>query len=213
MPAMLTAPFRPSAPASPADFADPAWAGTPVVPLGRTWRGDDAPPAIASTVRLLWTPDHAWFGFTCPFTELDVDADPDPAVERMGLWERDVCEVFVQGPAEPDAGHYKEFEVAPTGQWCDVAIHQPRVDIDWGWQSGMRAAGAIDTAGGVWRAAIGVPFDAVGGAPHPGDSWRINLFRVSRAGGARHFLAYAPTGTPAPDFHVPAAFVPLTFTR
>jgi hypothetical protein len=64
----------------------------------------------------------------------------------------------------------------------------------------------------VWRAVLRVPFSAFGGAPTAGDVWRANLFRISRVHGVRQFLACAPTGTPVPDFHVPAAFVPLKFT-
>ena len=117
----------------------------------------------------------------------------------------------MQSPLEPAADSYKEFEVAPTGQWCDLAIQRPRVDVDWRWQSGMRTAAAIDAAAATWRAVMTVPFSAFGVTPRPGDRWRANLFRVSRLHGARHYLAYAPTGTAAPDFHVPDRFVPLLF--
>jgi hypothetical protein len=58
-----------------------------------------------------------------------------------------------------------------------------------------------------------LPFDGLGGRPRPGDAWRLNLFRIGRVGGVRQYLALAPTLTAAPDFHVPAAFVPLQFDR
>ena len=160
---------------------------------------------------MLWTPSHLWLGFECRYLELDADAACDTAVERPALWERDVCEAFVQSPREPGPESYKEFEVAPTGQWLDVAVRRPRKTIDWHWQSGMETAAAIDAVARRFAAVARIPFAAFGGPPERGASWRINLFRIARIDGVRQFLAYAPTGTPTPDFHVPAAFVPLLF--
>lgn len=209
---MLTAPFRPDSPPRRASFDDGVWRDVPVVALTRTWRGEPAPAGLETIARLLWTADALWFGFACGFTELDADTTFDASIERHGLWERDVCEAFVQSPHEPSASSYKEFEVAPTGQWFDVAVRTPRLDIDWTWNARLETAAAIDHAAGRWTAVMRVPFAAFGGPPAPGDAWRANLFRIGRVGGVRQFLAYAPTGTSAPDFHVPAAFVPLVFT-
>lgn len=196
-----------------ADLDDPLWRSTPPVAIAATWRGDAAPAELATVVRLGWCASYLWLAYDCAYRELDADegASVDVTTERGALWERDVCEAFVASTAEPHADSYKEFEVAPTGQWCDLAIHRPRVDVDMGWQSGMATAAAIDAGAGRWRAVMRVPFTAFGGAPAPGDVWRANLFRIGRVGGARQYLAFAPTGTPAPDFHVPHAFVPLVF--
>lgn len=192
-----------------ADFDHPAW--QPAVPLALRGHWADAPAALATTARLLWTMADLWVGFTCGYSELDIDTGADPGVERHGLWERDVCEIFVRSPREPHSASYKEFEVAPTGQWCDLAIHGPRVDVDWRWQSGMRTAATIDVDAAAWRAVMAVPFSAFGVAPTAGDRWHANLFRISRHRGVRHYLAHAATGTPTPDFHVPERFVPLVF--
>jgi len=205
--------FAATAPPLAADFTHPAWQAAPPLALDRLWSGSAAPAELATTARLVWTPVDLWVGFVCAFTDLDVDDSPDSAVERVGLWDRDVCEIFVRSSYEPHPASYKEFEVAPTAQWCDLAIHQPRLDVDWRWQSGMRTAAAIDAAAASWRAVMRIPLAAFGGAPRAGDEWHANLFRVSRSGGERHYLAWAPTGTPAPDFHVPDRFVPLRFSR
>lgn len=208
---MVIAPFRDVPPPLHARFEAAAWHGVPRTPLTRSWRGDPAPAGMETVARVLWTTDALWIAFSCAYTELDVDTSFDPAVERHGLWERDVCEVFVQSPYEPAPDAYKEFEVAPTGQWFDVAVRTPRVDVDWTWHAGLRTAAAIDHASRQWHAVMQVPFAALGGTPRKGERWRVNLFRIGRVDGVRHFLAYAPTGTPAPDFHVPARFVPLVF--
>jgi alpha-galactosidase len=189
------------------------WGQAPEMVLATNWRGDATPPALHTTARLAWSDAHLWIAFTCAFTELDADTGDaiDTTVKRIALWERDVCEAFVWCPAEPRDTIYKEFEVAPTGQWCDLAIHEPRVRVDIGWQSGMATAATIDAATRRWRAVMRIPFTAFGVLPESGDVWRANLFRISRLEGERQYLTFAPTRTPAPDFHVPAAFVPLRF--
>jgi hypothetical protein len=196
-----------------ANFAHEAWAVATVHHLDRLWNGEPAPAALATTARLLWTASHLWLGFECGYAELDIDAaaDLDTATERVALWDRDVCEAFVRSPREPRPDSYKEFEVAPTGQWCDLAIHTPRVDVDWRWNSGMETAAEIDEAARRFRAVMRLPFTAFDGTPGEGDVWAINLFRIGRVDGTRHYLSYASTGTPTPDFHVPARFVPLVF--
>ena len=208
---IVRAPFCSSPPPLVADFDQAAWRQAPPHRLSRLWSGAPAPTELDTTARLLWTASHLWLGFECGFTELDIDAAIDTSVERAALWERDVCEAFIASPREPGSDSYKEFEVAPTGQWCDLAVHRPRVDVEWGWHGGMDTAATIDEDAGVWRAVMRLPFAAFGGAPAAGDAWRMNLFRVGRLGGERHYLAYAPTGTPTPDFHVPACFVPVVF--
>lgn len=195
-----------------AAFSKPFWQKAARVSLRLDWRGELAPPALPTTALCLWTAEQLCLGFECGYTELDVDQSYDLRLERAGLWERDVCEAFIRSPLEPHAGSYKEFEVAPTGQWLDVQIHRPRVVVDWDWQSGMRTASAIDEGAKIWRAAMAIPFAAFGVAPQPGDVWQANLFRISRWQGARQYLAFSPTLTAAPDFHVPERFVALRFS-
>lgn len=192
---------------------DARWRAIPETALATTWRGDDAPQALRTTARLAWSDAHLWIAFACAYSELDADSGRavDTTTKRVALWDRDVCEAFVWCPAEPHATSYKEFEVAPTGQWCDLAIHEPRVRVDLTWQSGMQTAAAIDAERRTWRAVMRIPFSAFGVTPAAGDAWRANLFRISRLAGERQYLTYAPTLTPSPDFHVPAAFVPLVF--
>jgi hypothetical protein len=205
--------YAATAPPLVADFTPEPWRSAAVVGLDRLWSGAPASATVSTTACLLWTATDLWVGFTCGYTELDIDSGADPTVKRHGLWDRDVCEVFVRSPREPHAASYKEFEVAPTAQWCDLAVHQPRVEVDLGWQSGMRTAAAIDPAASMWRAVMVLPFSAFGVTPQPGDTWHGNLFRIARQGGVRHYLAYAPTGTATPDFHVPERFVVLHFAE
>lgn len=209
----IIAVYQPVAPPLLADFTHPAWQQAERLSLDRNWRGDPAPTELPTTARVLWTNEQLWFGFECGYTELDVDEQFDLKQERYGLWERDVCEAFIRSPLEPGERSYKEFEVAPTGQWFDVAIRQPRRDVIWDWQSGMQTAGAIEAERRIWRAAMAIPFSAFGFIPQMGDVWHGNLFRLSRWQGERQFLALSPTLTATPDYHVPERFVPLRFVN
>ena len=201
--------FQPTIPLLDTDFTAPHWQAAVVHSIDRNWRGEVAPEALQTMARVLWTPEELIFGYECRYTELDVDDEFDVNEERHALWDRDVCEAFVRSPLEPDYRVYKEFEVAPTGQWVDLRINRIDVTHDWHWKSGMKTAAQIDATH--WRVAMAIPFAAFGITPQVGDAWEANLFRVSRLKGERQFLAFAPTCTETPSYHVPERFVKLRF--
>jgi hypothetical protein len=208
-PDQITAFFASDPPPLAAGLTHPAWARAPQHLIDRDWRGDPAPSALATSARLIWTPDELLIGFSCLYEELDIDREFDVETERYALWERDVCEAFIRSPGEPGLEFYKEFEIAPTGQWCDLLVDRRREEYDWEWRSGMRTAGRIDPSSLTWTAVMAIPFAAFGEAPSAG--WWGNLFRVSRIGGERRYLAFSPTRSERPNFHVPERFVPLAF--
>jgi hypothetical protein len=196
------------------EFESGAW--TLAIPqvIDQDWRGRPAPPVLETTARLLWNERELVIGYECGYAELDMDEEASVEVERHALWDRDVCEAFIRSPREPHAQSYREFEVAPTGQWCDLLVDRARMWHDWEWRSGMRTAARIDPAlagGGVWRVAMAIPFTAFGCRPQVGERWQANLFRISRVDGERQYLAFSPTLTEVPNFHVAAAFVDLYF--
>jgi hypothetical protein len=202
--------YRPSPPLE-ANFNHDCWHQACPLPLDFNWQGAPAPPELRTAARVIWTRDELWIGFECSYTELDIDEEFDPRKERYALWERDVCEAFIRSPLELSERVYKEFEVAPTGQWCDLLVDRLHMQHDWEWQSGMRTACQIDQAEHVWRVVMALPFAAFGCRPEKGDCWQGNLFRISRLNGERHYLALAPTLTERPNFHVPERFVALKF--
>ncbi len=104
------------------NFAGECWQRARRLPITHNWRGDFAPAKLATTAMVLWSEQEILFGFECSYTELDVDDEFDVNEERHALWDRDVCEAFVRSPIEPHEKHYREFEVAPTGQWCDLIV-------------------------------------------------------------------------------------------
>jgi hypothetical protein len=130
----------------------------------------------------------------------------------MGLWSRDVCEMFV-APRASDPSRYFEFEVAPTGEWLDLAVRMTPAgrETDWGFYSGMTAAARIHADS--ITVSMRVPWDAFGivSAPRAGERWRVNLFRCVGEGETRGYIAWLPTLTPEPNFHVPEKFGWLHF--
>jgi alpha-galactosidase len=193
------------------DFHDETWRGAHRLVIDRNWRGEEAPVELKTTAMVVWSEREIFFGFECGYVELDVDEEFDAQEERYALWDRDVCEAFVRSPVEPHEKHYREFEVAPTGQWCDLIVDRSRMLADWRWRSGMRTASEVIGPEKIWRAAMAVPFDAFGCEPRPNDLWDANLFRISRSNGERQYLAFSPTFSEKPNFHVAEAFAKLRF--
>lgn len=197
------------------NFDHECWQRAERLTINHDWSGKSAPAELHTTAMALWSQSEILFGFECGYTELDADTDFDVSEERHALWDRDVCEAFIRSPIEPHEKYYREFEVAPTGQWCDLLVELApsgaRMWHDWEWKSGMRTASEINEAEHLWRAAMAIPFTAFGCRPGAGDVWHANLFRISRLNGQRQYLTLSPTLTDQPNFHVTERFVNLRF--
>ncbi|MBK9214460.1 MAG: hypothetical protein IPM59_02485 [Chloracidobacterium sp.] len=76
---------------------------------------------------------------------LAVSPKPDLSKKVVGLWDRDVCEIFI-APDKNDANKYFEFEIAPTGEWIDLGIEVTpngrKTDLEY--RSGMTSAARIE---------------------------------------------------------------------
>jgi hypothetical protein len=202
-----------AAPRLDTDFNHESWQGAQILKIDQDWRGRQVPADLYTAARLLWSKDEILFGFECRYTELDIDQEFDVREERHALWDRDVCEAFVRSPIEPHEKYYREFEVAPTGQWCDLIVDRSQMWHDWQWRSGMQTVCEIDEADQVWRGVMAIPFEAFECVPSVGDIWRANLFRITRLNGVRQYLTLSPTFTETPDFHVTESFVDLRFVE
>jgi len=210
IPTEIIVAFHPS-PQLTTNFDHDCWRRAQRLTINKDWRDWEAPADLHTKAMALWSETEILFGFECGYTELDVDDDFDVNEERHALWDRDVCEAFVRSPIEPHEKHYREFEVAPTGQWCDLIVDRSTMLADWGWKSGMRTMSEINEAEKVWRVTMAIPFAAFGTQPQAGDAWHANLFRISRLNGERQYLTLSPTFTEQPNFHVAERFVTLRF--
>lgn len=195
------------------DFDHAEWARARAVRVARYWSGARAPEGRHAEARVLWDAEGLGVRFAYRQEEPWVTSEA-PRVDRktVGLWERDVCEVFVA----PDARRpeeYFEFEAAPTGEWLDLKIEwRPDERVtDWDFRSGMKAAARV--AGREVTIIMRVPWSAFGRTPRAGERWRANFFRVAGRDPDRGYVTWRPTRTPEPSFHVPREFGELEFKK
>jgi Carbohydrate family 9 binding domain-like len=188
------------------DLASAEWDKAQPVAINRYWSGDSAPTGRHAEARLLWSSKALHLRFVCRQAEpLIISPNPQTVEKTMGLWDRDVCEIFIA--PDPNAiERYFEFEAAPTGEWLDVAIHRTpeKHEADWQFESHMTTTAQIEKD--VITIAIRIPWNHWIHEPRRGERWRVNLFRCVGSGDNRGYLAWQPTRTPQPAFHVPQVF-------
>jgi hypothetical protein len=162
---------------------------------------------------LCWSDEALHVRFVGEQHEPLVVAD-SPITDRktLGLWDRDVCEIFVApDPAHPE--RYFEFEAAPTGEWVDLGLVVTSTgrETDWDFNSGMEAAARIEPKS--VKIGIRIPWSDAIPKPAKGDVWRVNVFRCVGPEAPERYLAWRPTHAPEPNYHVPEAFGTLRFDR
>jgi hypothetical protein len=201
------------------DFDSREWARAHSVQINNYWSGDVAPVSRHAEARLLWSSKALHVRFVCPQAEpLVVSDNPQTEKKTIGLWDRDVCEIFI-APDPNVVERYFEFEAAPTGEWLDVAIHwtPTKRESDWKFNSSMTTAARRTKTYGdsnqselVWIA-MRIPWNHWIHQPQKGERWRVNLFRCVGKDPNRGYLSWQPTKTPEPGFHVPHVFGWLVF--
>jgi hypothetical protein len=194
-----------------ADLKSAEWNKALSIKIDRYWSGDTAPASRHCEARVIWSSKALHVRFVCHQEEtLIVSAAPQIARKTMGLWDRDVCEIFIAPDAEV-VERYFEFEAAPTGEWLDVAIHwtPEKRESDWEFQSHMTTASQVERD----RVTIGmrIPWNHWIHEPHRNERWRVNLFRCVGLDPGRGYLTWQPTRTKEANFHVPQVFGSLVF--
>ncbi len=183
-----------------------AWNVADVIRVETYWSGDAAPPGRHFSARLLWSDDALYVRFEANQSEpFVVSTEPELASKTIGLWDRDVCEVFIApDPGEPN--RYFEFEIAPNGEWIDLGIKQlaDRRETDWDYESGMESAAQINEDSSVM--AMRIEWKSLNLTAHSGLRFKGNLYRCVGTDPNRGYLAWSQTRTSAPNFHVPACF-------
>lgn len=171
---------------------------------------------LKTEVRGFWTDSDLYLLFISTYTELNLWLPADNSKDRLKLWDRDVVEFFL-GEDWQDIKVYKEFEIAPTGDWVDLAIDLNHDSYDAKWDSGWQRQGRIDEKTHIWYAAARVPLRSVSEKQvQAGTKWRVNLYRIDGLGAdpVRHFMCWQPTCVVNRDpNHVPEHFGTLVFTK
>ena len=80
---------------------------------------------------------------------------------------------------------------------------------DWDYRPGMEAAAGIEENRVIM--AMKIPWKAFGKKPNAGDVWLGNIFRCVGKEPERGYLAWQPTFTEKPNFHVPEKFGEFVF--
>ena len=195
------------------DLDNAAWESSFQANLGGYWDGTEASPGRRANATLLWSDTALYVRFVANQTEpLVVAEKPDLSKKAMNLWDRDVVEIFV-APDKKEPRKYFEFEAAPTGEWLDVGLDSTsgkRVS-DWNYTSSMEAAAKIEKDRVV--IAMKIPWKAFGRTPKAGDVWLGNLLRCVGKDPDRGYLAWSPTMTKTPNFHVPERFGEFHFAK
>jgi hypothetical protein len=196
---------------SASDFENQIWQECQPLTIKHYWSGEPAPETRHAEARICWSNDALHVRFVCSQREpFVVSANPQTGKKTLGLWDRDVCEIFL-APDPANRSRYFEFEAAPTGEWVDLGITLTPSgrETDWDFASGFTTAAKLERD--QFLLGMRIPWSKAIPKPVKGDLWRVNLFRCVGPESPNRYLAWRPTKTPEPNFHLPEAFGTLRF--
>ena len=195
------------------EFKNKIWEKAETVTVDKYWSSEKAPRDRQFKAKLLWSKTALYVRFEANQNEPLVISDkPNLATKTRGLWDRDVCEIFL-APRKADFRHYFEFEIAPTGEWIDLGIYQmpDKRETDFDYHSGMKSAAKIEK-NRVWTA-MKIEWQAFDQTPQAGDVWLGNILRCVGVDPTRGYLTWQPTLTKEASFHVPEKFGEFEFVK
>lgn len=190
-----------------------AWEKAATVTINKYWSGENAPKTRQFKTKILWSDTAIYVRFEANQKEpLIVSEKANLTTKTRGLWDRDVCEIFL-APNKEEFRKYFEFEIAPNGEWIDLGIHQmpDKRETDWNYESKMQSKSVIGKDKILM--AIKIEWNAFGKKPSIGEIWLGNIFRCVGSGETRGYLAWSPTFTKEPSFHVPEKFGEFEFVK
>jgi uncharacterized protein (DUF362 family) len=188
------------------DASEPAWAraAAQTVTWDTDWSGKKT--GIVTHARFLWSATALHALFESDGAGLDADPTPRKDVDRPKLWAEDCVELFVGAdPKEPR--RYWEIELGPYGHFLDLAVDRtvtpPKSDV--AWSSGVVVATKTDAVARTSTIEAKIPAKELTAALVANAHLPFALYRMEGKR-PRTYLAWSPTRTPKPDFHVPSAF-------
>jgi hypothetical protein len=190
-----------------------SWEKAKDVVINKYWSGEVSPEGRHFKAKLLWSNSALYVRFEANQIEpLIVSNSPNLESKTKGLWDRDVCEIFL-APNKDEFRKYFEFEIAPTGEWIDLGIYQKPDDrvTDWEYKSGMQSKSTIKK--NKILMAIKIEWKAFGKSPKAGDVWLGNIMRCVGKEPLRGYLTWQPTLTKEPSFHIPEKFGEFQFVK
>ena len=180
-----------------------AWEKAPAITFDTDWSGK--PTSVKTSVRFAWSNDGLFVHWELDSAELNVDESKPVETERAKLYEEDCVELFL-GQDASDRNKYWEIEVGPFGHFLDIAIDRTSKKSDVAWSSQSKITTKVE------RDKKHVTIDVAVRAPEviavlkKGARLPLGLYRMEGKSPGRQFLAWSPTKTTKPDFHVPTMF-------
>ncbi len=182
--------------------AESTWDGATPVTFDTDWSGAKTP--VRTIVRFAWTKRALYMFWELDGAGVNVDASRPVKTERSKLYEEDCVELFL-APDPAERTKYVELEVGPLGHFLDVSVDKANKKSDVGWSSQAEIATQVDRDGKRVTIEVAIRSPDVVKALVPGARLPLGLYRMEGKS-PRLFLAWSPTKTPKPDFHVPEAF-------
>jgi hypothetical protein len=188
---------------------DPAWAAARADEINRYsafWAGEDRGEGTRSW--LVWDDDALYFAAT--MTDAELRAFGTERNDR--LWLGDVFELFFK-PSEDDPRYY-EFQVNPRSVILELAFPRRGYSFEelaarppMGFEAVAVVDGTLDQPGDTdrsWSVEGRIPwslFEAAGGRPSIGDSWRFALCRYDYGPEGTDPLLMSSAPLTQPSFH------------
>lgn len=188
------------------------WSRALPVRFNTDWQGENADPQRSTEVRILWNPEQLFLRFQANYRTMTLFEDSGPDGRRDRLWDRDVCEAFLQSDPS-QSRRYAEFEISPNGFWIDIAIDAANLANKADLRSGLSRRVSLDEKAQTWVGELAIPLRALTADFHPARPWRANFFHVEGPSEPRFYSSWRPTRTPEPQFHVPEVFGRLLFVE
>ena len=178
------------------------WSKAKPVRFDTDWAGK--PTGIVTEARFLWAPNALYVLWQLEGTAFFVDTSRPVGVERERLYQEDCVELFL-GPKESEPKHYFEIESGPFGHYFDLDVDRAKKTENAAWSSGHRIATSRDPQNHTAVLEVALESRDVTSALVPGAKLPLALYRMEGRA-PRKYLAFRPTRTKSPNFHVPEAF-------
>lgn len=180
---------------------DAAWRRAKAVEWTTDWAG--ANTNTRTQARFAWSPDHLYVLFELEGAGLFTDRSRPISVEREALFKEDCVELFL-GHDASNPNHYLEIELGPFGHYFDLDVRRGGKTSS-AWSSGLEIATTRDAK--ARRAVIEARFGAkeIRALLRSGARLPMGLYRMEGKS-PRQYLAWSPTLTRKPNFHVPDRF-------
>ena len=182
--------------------AETRWNDATPVSFDTDWSG--AKTKTSTRVRAAWSKGALYVLWELEGAGIEVDATRPLKTEREKLYEEDCVELFFT-PDPAVRTRYFEVEVGPLGHFFDLGVDRKTSKSDIAWSSQPEIATKVDRERHRATIEMALRAPAIVNALESGKRLPFALYRMEGKS-PRLYLAWSPTRTAKPNFHVPDAF-------